>query len=173
MFNWLSDIKYRFKYRNHNWLDTGLGAGYHDPGTVLLYANFAALKRYIDERGGVANIQEDLAEDIEEKDDGWKAQVKQQNFTEQRILDIWLWWVNELPVMETQYDVWEEELFADGYKLRFVLTDDLHVSQIEFPQVKPEWETLYKKFRDLEEKIRQDKQTMLHNLTDLRESLWT
>lgn len=156
--------KYRLKPTDYHHLDTGLSPGYHDPRAMLLYAAFAALGRYIDEQGGIEGCRDYIR--------GFQnTEYQHQSDTESEILSIWLWWIEELPKMRQERDRMQDELFGDG-KCRISWVKR-HSSEFVMEPPTDERKALGEKFRALEEKIRQDKQTMLHRLIDVREYLWT
>ena len=149
-------IKYRFHPTRYHHVDTGLYPGYLDPRTVLLYAAFASLKRYVDERGGVEGMRDYIKEFSEAEP---LEQCREQAKTEQEILSIWLWWTEELPAMKTQREEWCHELFGEKRRMTIPFTD--------------EEEELHTKYRALEQRISDEKRQMLHRLVDVRECLWT
>ena len=185
--DWRYEIEYRLFPLHYHWLDTGLGPGCHDPDEVLLYAAMAALKRYIDESGGVGKIQKWIDErldpnygnDLLEKgydaaniEDERKA-VQHSASIDAEILAIWKWWTIERPNNKKRRDELLHILYSDPDPVTLKETENPHLSEMVFKPFEGEEEVLEQEFRTLEKKIDDDEKIMLHRLVDVKDCLWT
>jgi len=108
----LSDWKWRIidLFRRPHMLDTrsfyGYNGGYIDPCEQMLYANFAILKKYLDE--DPYNIRDEYSdEEIDEK--GLRAQ--QDHYDEAQ--DLWKYWTVDKLEMEAEYQKLLQEWYKD------------------------------------------------------------
>lgn len=177
VFKQISEAKYWVKYRVHptqyHWVNTGMRPGYSDPCSVLLYASMAVLKRYIDEMGGLEEIDKFNAElrDPKNNDSADEEVPKNHQADDQEeAATIWRWWTEQLPADKKRRDDMMHELFAEG-RITWKPVENGYSKMVCEP-----WgdkQAMYDEFRALEKKIDEDKQSMLHRLVDIRESLWT
>ncbi len=174
----VSNAKYWVKYRmfphRYHWVDTGLSPGYHDPDSLLLYSAFACLSRYIEEAGGIERLSGFSAElrDPEKQDPNDPGSEEYQADTQDEAVTLWKWWTEEKPRDEAERDRLMHILFSED-RTYTTPTENPKLVEINFKPFEGDDKALHKQFRDLEAKIDNDEQAMLHRLIDIRRSLWT
>lgn len=184
-------LRYRNPFGRHQYhlVNTRLEPGYYDVDQLMLHANFALLRRYVeDECGGVDKLDEwtdELRGPRRDRDEmGMGPSLDAQASRQSEASILYRWWTEKLPELERR----EREAMMAGYHrrkvLRYEAADDLVVGEKrikvkrpvyekEPPDVLAAREAARDEHRRLEEQIRTEEQEMLHRLIDIRGSLWT
>lgn len=166
----LNDAKYWLLWRFHpehkyNIVKTGLRPGYYDCDTLMLYACFALLCRYVEDEGGPEELERFTAK---LRDEPCHAE---QAGRQSEALALYRWWTVERPADNERRDELRHRLYGKR-PLVWEATANPEIHRWVPPQFEEE-RALYKEFRALERKIESDEQAMLHRLIDIRRSLWT
>lgn len=175
----IHDLKWGIEYRlypaHYHHLDTGLKPGYHNPDKILLYGAMAALGRFVDECGGIEEVKsyaQEMSKELEEEE---SIQREANDFhikVHEEVFDIWCWWTEQRPEDKKKLRELRSKAFGKG-TVDFVESKDYPGNtQIIFPN-RDNLEKLRQQYYNLEEKIRNDEQEMLHRLIDIRGGLWT
>lgn len=187
MFCSISDAKYWCKYRmfptRYHWVDTGLRPGYHDPDETMLYAAMSCLGRYIKEMGGTDEIDKFNTKLRDPKSHNVNAagfmnqevgiQENAQAARQNEAATIWRWWTVERPADQKRHKDLLMYLYGSDKKRVSWKPAGNDLMEAVIRPFEGEEETLHNEFRQLEDKIEEDEQKMLHRLVEIRESLWT
>lgn len=185
LFKRLSDMKYGIKYRlmptRYHWIDTGLGPGYHDPVELLLHSPMVILGRYIDEMGGLDAIDKFNSElrnpethDVNAAgfcETGIGDQENSQAASQEEAATIWRWWTEERPRDERRRDDLLHRLYVEN-RVSWKKTGTPQLSEMVFEDFVGDESVLHREFLELEKKIDDDENSMLHRLINIRRSLW-
>lgn len=146
--SWLKNIKWWILYRIHSRyqyhiIRTGLEPNYWDEDTLILHGCMAMLERYIKSMGGKESLERFNAE-LRSDPENWGAEnLDRQAQRQEKALAIYRWWKYQKPRDEKELD-------------RILISED--------PS---------DKWGEFREKLYNDEQEMLHQLIDIRRSLWT
>lgn len=158
-------------------VDTKLGYGYHDQLALLLHASMEILGSYIEEVGGVAELDKWTAElrgatGPEPQDGARNDQADRQD----EALAIWQWWTRQRPADQKRQAELLHVLFGDDAKaMTWENGGEVggeKISRAVFRERTPQEELQFEEMHGLEEKIWNDEQWMLKRLIDIRGSLW-
>lgn len=139
---------------------TGLEPNYYDIDTLMLHSMIFLLKRYIvDEHGGVKELEEHIKDLRANPDENMPEFSERTASNDEKALAIWKWWTLDKPADVKR----EDEILTDLYGSRNG-SQTLHYAYDE---------NLSAELMTLEKKISDDEQEMLHQLIDIRQSLWT
>ena len=176
----MNDIRYWLIYRlikkhQYHIVRTDLKPGYYDVDTVMLHACMKLLCHYIeDECGGSFKLNKFTQELRKPGSEGHgpREVVERQADYQSEAVEIYHWWKFERPSDLKRQD----ELLTALYGNRHLLTKPTEHPQLHelvFDEFKGHELEMENELRNLERKIDNDEQSMLHRLIDIRKSLWT
>lgn len=169
-------FQYRFNPRHkYNVIYTDLEPGYYEPDTLILHGCMAMLARYIEEAGGVGQLEEFNTELAVPGSEGHgpREAIDSQLHSQRSALEIYRWWTSTKPADEKRRDDLTNAIFVGKDRLTWVPTENSDLFEMQFKPFEGDEVALHAELRALENKITQDEQTMLHALIDIRQSLWT
>lgn len=180
LFYKIDKIKHYLIYRFHpahqyHIIRTNLEPGYYDVDTIMLEACMKLLCRYVeDECGGIEELKKWTGELLQPGSEGHgpRQVVEHQAAQQSETLAIYHWWKVERPRDKAKYDELLHELYGNKrFSFKEVEGSDLHEMVVE--DFKGDEKAMENEFRNLERKMEDDEQTMLHRLIDIRQGLWT
>ena len=174
IFRKISDVKYWFYYRFHpkhkyHIIKTNLKPGYYDTDHRLLHGCMSLLCEFVEvECGGVSDLERkivnslNLSYDSEEERDSMKSSI----ISDFKIIAIYNWWKKEKPNNEKRKDELTYLIYSNnGDNIKSIFT--------VFNNTDPYKKELRNELNQLRTKMEKDEQKYLHQLIDIRYSLWS
>lgn len=166
--------RYRLSPRHrYHLVDTRLEPGYYDVDYLMLHACFALLRRYIeDEMGGEEAIRRFNQQLLLVPDPNAPEGLQERQADRQaNAVDLYLWWTKTKPADEAERERMCSHLYGRQYSVKKD-ADGRSVFSADTPWTDAD-RAMHKQFRALERKIEREERTMLHQLIEIRGSLWT
>jgi hypothetical protein len=170
-------LKYRYQ-RQHQYhiVRPDVAPGYHDPDAMILECCMTLLGRYIEEIGGVEAL-ECVAAELVAADGGeaesYDGALSDQAKRREEALGIWHWWRVVRPADRKRHDELLDKLYGDGKRMSTVPTKSPQSVEVVFKPFEGAEIVMETELRHLKRRMADDEQAMLHQLIDIRGSLWT
>jgi len=177
-------ISYRFiPSHRYNVVYTDLPPRYYDVDYVMEAAMVKLLRRYVeDECGGPEKMRRVNAELIEDSRSDNAKQTGTSNFlikqatTQERLLEIYVWFINDLPLLDMIHDdllrKWANAEKETGNRF-FGHGNATKLSPAEIEVKKAEGRKYNQKAIKIRKQVDDTKDKMLVELVQLRKSMWT
>lgn len=169
-------IRYRIdpKHRYHM-IDTRLKPNYYDIDHLMLHGMFSLLRRYVEEENeGVDELEKWGNDLLSRKRDPHTGDVdERQGRREIEAAALYRWWMEERPRMIERSDELLHELYGDNGIMFHEVDNADGTIEYRRRELSKEEQAAHDELKEVDTRLADEEQEMLHRLVDIRGHLWT